>query len=74
MNTDPGLLCWALYTLTAILNCLESRLKLMCIDRTKSNKRIHPRKLAPKRKYQKLDKLKLNGKKYFGKGCVIREK
>ena len=34
----------------------------MCIDKEESNKRIHPRKLAPKFKHQKLGKQKLNGK------------
>ena len=41
----------------------------MCIDKTESNKRIYPRKFAPKLKHQKLDKQNLTGKKYYGKGC-----
>ena len=46
----------------------------MCNDKAKSNKRKHCRKLAPKLKYQKLDKQNLTGKKYYGKGCVSSEK
>ena len=36
----------------------------MFLDKTDSNKRIHPRILAPKPKYQKLDQQNLTGKKY----------
>ena len=36
----------------------------MCLEKADSNKGIHPRKLAPKYKHQKLDKQKLTGKNY----------
>ena len=63
------MLCQAPYALTNTLQCFESSFKLMCTDKTDSNKRMHPRKLGPKFKYQKLDKQKLTRK-----GCVSGEK
>ena len=46
----------------------------MCIDKTESNKRIHPIKLTSKLEHQKLEKQRLTGKNYYGKGCTSNEK
>ena len=39
----------------------------MCIDKTKSNKTIYPKKLSGKLKHQKLDKQKFTGNKKLWK-------
>ena len=63
MDTHLRWLCWAICSTSNTLKCLELRLKLMCIDKTKSIKTIYPKKLAGKVKHQKLDKQKFTGKK-----------
>ena len=77
MNFRPGLLCWPQHY-CVLSNLVKSnkniRLKSKCLDKTGSNTRVHPRKLAPKLKHQKLDRQKLIGKSYYKKGCVSGKK